>query len=93
MPSRSKLRGFWKRVADGVVQDVPPSLDGCETCRELECTQERWESCELRLAAAKAAMTDSSGERLANPTVFGTAPPEGADAAAGKPDGDGKSKA
>jgi hypothetical protein len=89
MASRSKFRNLWKRVADGVVQDVPPNLDGCETCRELECTQERWESCELRLAAAKvAALADSSDDPSASATVSGTAPPEREGGGAGQPDGD-----
>jgi len=32
-----------------VVQDVPPGLEQCETCREVDCSQERWASCEHRL--------------------------------------------
>ncbi len=90
MAPRSKLRSFWKRVADGVVQDVPPDLDACETCRELECTQERWESCEPRLAAAKAAaLAASTGDPSASKTASGTAPLAGQDAGRSGPDGDG----
>jgi hypothetical protein len=42
---------FWTRVIAGVVQDVPPSLEKCESCREVDCTQERWLTCARRLAA------------------------------------------
>ena len=45
----SWLAGLWSRIRSGVVQDVPVALDECERCRELECTQGRWESCERRL--------------------------------------------
>jgi hypothetical protein len=62
MRSQSRFGRLWKRLADGVVQDVPPSLEECEKCRELECTQERWESCERRLAAEAAALTASSDD-------------------------------
>jgi hypothetical protein len=42
---------FWTRIRAGVVQDVPPSLEECESCREVDCTQERWLTCARRLAA------------------------------------------
>jgi hypothetical protein len=42
---------FWTRIRAGVVQDVPPSLEECESCREVNCTQERWLTCARRLAA------------------------------------------
>jgi hypothetical protein len=41
---------LWKRVKAGVVTDVPPSLDACESCREVDCPQERWLTCPTRLA-------------------------------------------
>ena len=31
------------------MQDVPANLEQCESCREVDCTQERWESCRQRL--------------------------------------------
>jgi hypothetical protein len=34
-----------------VIQDVPPSLEECEACREPSCTQGQWETCKRRLAA------------------------------------------
>jgi hypothetical protein len=40
---------LWKRLKGGIVADVPPSLDACETCREVDCTQERWSTCPPRL--------------------------------------------
>jgi hypothetical protein len=42
---------FWTRIKTGVVQDVPPSLEECEACREVNCTQERWLTCPRRLAS------------------------------------------
>jgi hypothetical protein len=84
MRSRSKFGKLWKRLADGVVQDVPPSLEECETCRELECTQERWESCERRLAAEAAALAEASVDQPAGPTA-GKAP-----AASVQQDGDSR---
>jgi hypothetical protein len=50
MRSENWLGRFWSRLHAGMVQDVPPSLEECETCREVDCTQERWEACERRLA-------------------------------------------
>jgi len=41
---------FWTRIKSGIIQDVPPSLEQCETCREVNCTHERWSSCASRLA-------------------------------------------
>jgi len=41
---------FWTRIKSGVIQDVPPSLEQCETCRQVNCTQEHWVSCVRRLA-------------------------------------------
>ena len=46
----SMLGRMWSRLRTGLVQDVPPSIEACESCRELDCTQERWQSCAQRLA-------------------------------------------
>lgn len=58
----SWLGKFWKRLSTGVVQDVPAHLDECEDCREIDCTQERWESCERRLATEAAEAQGRLGE-------------------------------
>lgn len=42
---------LWSRLGASVVQDVPPGLEECESCREVNCTQERWLTCARRLAA------------------------------------------
>jgi hypothetical protein len=47
----SWLGRFWKSFQAGVVQDVPASLEECETCRVINCTQGQWEFCARRLAA------------------------------------------
>jgi predicted hotdog family 3-hydroxylacyl-ACP dehydratase len=54
MRSSSWLAKFWKRLSTGIVQDVPARLEACEACREIECTQERWESCQRRLTTEAA---------------------------------------
>ena len=51
MRSQFSFGKLWKRLSSSVVQDVPPALDECERCREVECTHARAESCERRLAA------------------------------------------
>jgi len=62
MRSQSWFGKLWQRLSAGVVQDVPPRLDACEACREVDCTQERWESCERRLATEAAALRARAGE-------------------------------
>ena len=57
MHSESWFRKFWTRLGAGVVQDVPPALEECETCREVDCTQERWLKCERRLGTEAASFT------------------------------------
>jgi hypothetical protein len=42
---------IWARLKSEVIQDVPPSLAECESCREADCTQARWLTCARRLAA------------------------------------------
>jgi hypothetical protein len=44
------LGKMWSRLRAGLVRDVPPSIEACESCRELDCTQEMWQSCAQRLA-------------------------------------------
>jgi len=39
------LRKHWLR---GVVQDVPPEIQACESCRTLSCTHARATDCEFR---------------------------------------------
>jgi len=49
MPTDNWLGRLLKRIRLGVVQDVPPGLDRCESCRELDCKQDRWARCANRL--------------------------------------------
>jgi hypothetical protein len=49
MGRERKLGKLWGRLKAGIVADVPPSLDACETCREVDCTEERWRTCRNRL--------------------------------------------
>jgi hypothetical protein len=38
------------RVRRSVIQDVPPNLEACESCREADCAREHWLACAKRLA-------------------------------------------
>jgi hypothetical protein len=51
MRSETWFGKFWTRLRAGMVEDVPPNLEECESCREVDCTQERWLGCERRLTA------------------------------------------
>ena len=37
------------RLINALVQDIPEEMLVCEKCRELECSQARWETCPNRL--------------------------------------------
>ncbi len=47
--AESRFGRFWARLWSGVVADLPASLEECESCRVVDCTQERWLRCERRL--------------------------------------------
>jgi len=66
MRSQSWFGKLWKRLGSGVVQDVPPRLEECEICREVECSQGRWESCERRLATEAAGLRARASELSAS---------------------------
>jgi hypothetical protein len=59
MATQSWFGKIWTRLRSGVVQDVPPNLEECETCREVDCTQERWLQCEKRLATEAVSLAAS----------------------------------
>lgn len=63
MRSESWFRRFWARLWSGMVQDVPPSLEECETCRDVDCTEERWHYCARRLAAEAANLSANAPGR------------------------------
>jgi hypothetical protein len=46
----SMLGKMWARIWAGVVQDLPPSIEACESCREVDCTEAMWRTCAQRLA-------------------------------------------
>jgi hypothetical protein len=59
MHAESWFGKFWSCLWAGIVQDVPASLEECEACREVDCTQERWLTCERRLAAETTSLAGS----------------------------------
>ena len=59
MRSESWIGKVWTRLRAGVVQDVPAGLEECEACREVDCTQERWLTCERRLRTEAASLAAS----------------------------------
>ena len=63
MRSESWFGRLWTRFGSGLVQDVPPALEECETCREVDCTQERWLYCERRLEAEAATLSANAPGR------------------------------
>ena len=70
MRSNSWFGRLWTRVKAGVIQDVPPSLEECESCREVNCTQARWRTCARRLAAEAEAQPSDVGDDV-TPSVTG----------------------
>jgi len=83
MRSNSWLGRFWTRLRAEVVQDVPPSLEECESCREVSCTQERWRTCARRLAteaeqlyARDAVIPSVTGRTAEMPGIFATDGPQ-----------------
>jgi hypothetical protein len=70
MQTNSRFGKFWTRIKATVVQDVPPGLEECESCREVNCTQERWLTCARRLAA-EAETEARAGRNYAVPSVTG----------------------
>jgi hypothetical protein len=49
MRRETRLGKLLTRLKAGIVADVPPSIDACEACREVDCTEERWRICPARL--------------------------------------------
>ena len=58
MPLRSWLSSKWVRIQGSIVSDVPLSLDECEDCRQLDCSQVKWLSCPRRLAGEAERLSD-----------------------------------
>jgi len=82
MHADSWFRRLWTRLKAGVIRDVPASLEECEACREVNCTQERWLTCARRLAAeaeregsANDAMPSVTGRTDEMPGIFATNDP------------------
>lgn len=46
----SWLGRAWTGLRESVIQDVPASLEQCESCRVIDCSQVHWQSCARRLA-------------------------------------------
>lgn len=49
----NKLRQLLRRTGGGIIQDIPPELDVCESCRKPICYQDEWIVCENRIAHVK----------------------------------------
>ena len=54
----SWLSSQWVRIQGSIVSDVPLSLDECEDCRKLDCSQVKWLSCPRRLAGEAERLSD-----------------------------------
>jgi hypothetical protein len=64
MKSETWFGKLWARFRAGVIQDVPPGLEECESCRENDCTQARWETCEKRLATEAASLQHNGPSKV-----------------------------
>ena len=51
------LGRIWRRAVASLIEDVPPSLEECEVCRVVDCTQERWLVCAKRLVTEERLVT------------------------------------
>jgi hypothetical protein len=47
------FRGLYNKVKDSILQDCPSDIYACEICDDLDCTNEKWLSCPIRLDAAE----------------------------------------
>lgn len=50
---RRRITQFLREVRLGVIQDVPPEYQACESCRVLECNTARAETCPDRIRAER----------------------------------------
>jgi hypothetical protein len=50
---RSRLKRLLQTIGQRTIQEVPPGLYACETCRRTECLQDEWIVCQNRIAQAK----------------------------------------
>ena len=56
----SFFQRMFQRLSRLIIEDVPPEIDACETCRETECTEERFETCENRIKVYQIRMNGRS---------------------------------
>ncbi len=48
-----QVRQFFRRVKNGIIQDVPEDIALCEfDCNKGQCKMEEWEKCKRRLSGA-----------------------------------------
>jgi hypothetical protein len=95
MGRETNLGKLWGRIKAGIVADVPPSLDACETCREVDCTEERWLTCPNRLereaellgALAGKAEGEEPGREASDRGASGALPAQRDEADSSKPRG------
>ena len=77
MPREPRIRKLLGRHKAEIIADVPASIDACEACRVVDCTQERWLACPERLAveterkrqAQEAASREAAARAAVHPAV------------------------
>lgn len=52
-PRIYKLKTILKNFKNEIIQDVPDELGECEICRKTECSNDKWITCENRIAHMK----------------------------------------
>jgi len=43
----------WSKIKQAFIQECPPEIYACEICKEPECNNEKWISCQKRQKSAQ----------------------------------------
>lgn len=54
------LARLWSTLVAAIIQDTPATLNACESCRETDCTDRRWQRCGRRQSEAMCAIDGGS---------------------------------
>jgi hypothetical protein len=53
MSTTGRISGFLRAIRLGIVTDVPPEYQACESCRKTDCNTEQAKDCQDRLLGEK----------------------------------------
>lgn len=63
----SWLTRLWSTLTAAIIQDTPATLNACESCRETDCTDRRWQCCGRRQSEEMCAIDGGSRTPAARP--------------------------